>query len=49
MKKNLSIKDVWTSYESAYHKGKDNVKDPKFFAKFKNEVISKKIIGARNR
>ncbi|MES2060195.1 MAG: bifunctional DNA-formamidopyrimidine glycosylase/DNA-(apurinic or apyrimidinic site) lyase [Patescibacteria group bacterium] len=45
--KGLSIKDVWTSYGSAYHAGKDNIKDPKFFAQFKKEVVGKKIIGSK--
>ena len=38
----LQVVSVWTDYESAYHAGKDNIKDPKFFAKF-----SRKISGAR--
>ncbi len=45
--KGLTIKNVWTSYNSPYHTGKDNIKDPKFFSYFKKEVLGKKIIGAR--
>jgi len=33
------IMDVWTDYGSAYHMGKDNIKDPKFFSVFKKEVV----------
>lgn len=47
--KGLAIKDVWTSYNSSYHSGKDNIKDPKFFSKFKKDVIGKKIIVAKRR
>ena len=39
--KGLRIENVWTDYDSAYHKGKDNIKDPKFFRDF-----SKKVTGA---
>ena len=38
----LRIVSVWTDYNSAYHKGSDNIKDPKFFESFK-----RKISGAR--
>src|SRR3990167_6194406 len=47
--KGLVIKDVWTNYKSPYHKGKDNIKDPKFFRKFKKKIIGKKIIDAERR
>lgn len=47
--KGLRIKDVWTNYKSPHHKGKDNIKDPKFFREFKKEVIGKKILGAERR
>src|SRR3989344_693580 len=47
--KGLVIKDVWTNYRSPYHKGKDNIKNPRFFRKFKKEVVGKKIIGAERR
>ncbi|MDO8590764.1 MAG: DNA-formamidopyrimidine glycosylase family protein, partial [bacterium] len=38
----LRIKTVWTSYNSPSHRGKDNIKDPKFFRRF-----ARKISGAR--
>ncbi len=44
--KGLSIRDVWTDYNSSFHAGKDNIKNPKYFKKFKREVVGKKIIGA---
>lgn len=42
--KGKSIIDVWTDYKSSYHSGKDNIKDPAFFKKFKKEIVEKKII-----
>ncbi len=47
--KGLSIRDVWTSYGGIYHVGKDNIKDVEFFARFKKNVIGKKIKGAERR
>ncbi|HEY4512727.1 MAG TPA: bifunctional DNA-formamidopyrimidine glycosylase/DNA-(apurinic or apyrimidinic site) lyase [Candidatus Paceibacterota bacterium] len=45
--KGLKITAVWTNYNSAYHIGKDNIKNPKYFEYFKKEIVGKKIIGAR--
>jgi len=45
----LSVRDVWTGYKSAYHTGKDNIKDPKYFKFFKKEIIGKKIEKASRR
>ena len=42
--KGKQILDVWTDYNSSYHKGKNNIKNPEFFKKFKKEVSNKKII-----
>ena len=42
----LTISDVWTNYNSSFHAGKDNIKNPKYFKKFRKEIIGKKIIGA---
>lgn len=39
----LSIKNVWTSYNSVFHAGKDNIKNPKYFLFFKKNVIGTKI------
>lgn len=47
--KGRKIVDVWTSYKSAYHANKDNIKDPKFFISFKKAVIGRKILNAERR
>lgn len=39
----LKIISVWTNYNSPYFKGKENIKDPNYFKKFKKEVIGQKI------
>ncbi|HRH25822.1 MAG TPA: DNA-formamidopyrimidine glycosylase [Parcubacteria group bacterium] len=43
------IVSVSTVYKSAYHKDKDNIKDPKFFKLFKSKVIGQKILRAERR
>ena len=43
------ITGVETSYKSDYHKGKDNIKDPKFFKDFKKRVVGKRILEAKRR
>ncbi len=45
----LKITDVWTSYRSISHVGKDNVKDKTFFTSFKKKIVGKKITGASRR
>jgi len=45
----LSIQDVWTDYGGSFHKGKQNIKDATYFARFKKEVIGKKIVSASRR
>ncbi len=47
--KGLIIEDVWTIYNSSYHAGKDNIKNPEFFKKFKHIVVGKKIKNASRR
>lgn len=47
--KGLVIKDIWTSYNSLYHKGDDNIKDPKYFLYFKKNVVGTKIGKAHRR
>lgn len=44
--KGLKIVDVWTSYKSSFHKGKDNIKNPSYFERFKKEIVGTKIAGA---
>src|SRR3989344_2142523 len=45
----LVIKDVWSDYNSAFHRGKNNIKDRKYFEKFKKAVIGKKFLSAERR
>ena len=47
--RDLIIKDVWTDYYSEFHVGKPNIKDKKFFRKFRVAVIGKKILSASRR
>jgi formamidopyrimidine-DNA glycosylase len=45
----LVINDVWTSYDSKFHYGKEDIKDPKYFSKFKKSVVGTKIRLAERR
>ena len=47
--KGRRILDIQTSYRSPHHAGKDNIKNPKFFALFKRRVKRKKILKAERR
>lgn len=47
--KGRKIVDVKTTYNSPFYKGKEDIKNPKFFALFKKEVKGKKIIKAERR
>lgn len=47
--KGKKIVSVSTTYKSAYHAGKDNIKNPKFFSKFKKLVLGQKILNAERR
>lgn len=47
--KGRKILSVSTSYKSAHHAGKDNIKDPRFFKIFKDKVTGKKILKAERR
>ncbi len=47
--KGRRILDVWTDYNSPFYIGKDNVKNPLFFKKFKKEISGQKILRARRR
>lgn len=44
--KGLIITDVWTSYNSPSHRGKDNIKNPKYFSIFKRSIVGGKITEA---
>ena len=39
------ITDAWSGYDSPHYHGKKQIKDPKYFRKFKKEIVGKKIIG----
>jgi formamidopyrimidine-DNA glycosylase len=41
---NKKIVDVWSDYKSDHYLGKESIKDPSYFKKFKKEIIGKKII-----
>ncbi len=43
------IVGVSTDYKSAYHKNKDNIKDPKYFKYFKDMVVGQNILKAERR
>jgi formamidopyrimidine-DNA glycosylase len=43
------IVEVRTTYKSSLHNGKDNIKDPKFFKKFKKLAVGTKILKAERR
>lgn len=45
----LSIVDIWTDYKSPHYKGKNNIKDAKFFKKFRALCVGKKIISVNRR
>jgi formamidopyrimidine-DNA glycosylase len=45
----LVIDDVWSSYDSSFHDGKDNIKNLKYFDKFKKAVVGKKFVGAERK
>ncbi|MDP3996597.1 MAG: bifunctional DNA-formamidopyrimidine glycosylase/DNA-(apurinic or apyrimidinic site) lyase [bacterium] len=47
--KDLRIKRVWSSYNSVFHKGKNNIKNIVYFETFKNTVSNKKILRVRRR
>jgi formamidopyrimidine-DNA glycosylase len=42
----LTITDVWTDYNSLFHAGKNNIKNPEYFSHFKKDVIGAKIKSA---
>jgi len=42
----LKIVNVWTDYNSTFHKGKDSIKDPVYFKYFKKNVVGTKIVSA---
>ncbi|MFA5935137.1 MAG: bifunctional DNA-formamidopyrimidine glycosylase/DNA-(apurinic or apyrimidinic site) lyase [Candidatus Paceibacterota bacterium] len=47
--KNLSILDVWTDYDSVFHKNKENIKDKIYFKFFRQQLLNKKILFVERR
>ncbi|MBU6390275.1 bifunctional DNA-formamidopyrimidine glycosylase/DNA-(apurinic or apyrimidinic site) lyase [Patescibacteria group bacterium] len=47
--RSLRILNVWSSYNSSFHDGKNNIKNIKYFARFKKAVVGKRILGAERR
>lgn len=47
--KGLVITDVWTDYNSAFHKNADNIKDQKYFALMKKRIIGQTVMNASRR
>lgn len=45
----LKITAVWTDYGSAFHTGKDSIKDPAYFRYFKKSIIGRKIVSVSRR
>lgn len=43
------ILSVWTNYASTYYFGKENIKDPNYFKKFKREIINHKVVAVWRR
>ncbi len=47
--KNKSIRDVWSSYDSDFHAGKNNIKNVLYFKKFRAAVVGAKFVRAERR
>ncbi|MEI8174375.1 MAG: DNA-formamidopyrimidine glycosylase [bacterium] len=45
----LTVKDVWTSYDSPYFHGSDSIKDPTYFKYFKKTIKNQKIKSVNRR
>ncbi|MDP2593580.1 MAG: bifunctional DNA-formamidopyrimidine glycosylase/DNA-(apurinic or apyrimidinic site) lyase [bacterium] len=45
----FTIRGVWSSYNSVFHKGKNNIKNIVYFETFKKAIIGKKILRVRRR
>lgn len=41
----LKILDAWTDYNSSFYKGKEDIKNKKYFPIFKKQIIGRKILG----
>lgn len=47
--KGFTITAVWTDYQSSYHDGKDNIKNPDFFKSFKKQIAGASIVVSTRR
>ena len=47
--KGRTIADVFTTYDSHFYRGKDEIKNPEYFKKFRQTVKGRKILGAERR
>jgi len=47
--KGHTIKEVWTDYNSPFHVGKDNIKNPLYFKKFTKQIVGQKVIDVSRR
>lgn len=47
--KGLVIRDVWTDYGGIIHRGKNHIKNTKYFEDFRRKIIGKKILGSTRR
>lgn len=47
--KGKKIVDVWNDYKSPYFKNREEIKNPKFYTKFKKLVVGQKILKAERR
>lgn len=45
----LTIIDAWSDYNSHHHKGADNIKDIRYFATFRKNIIGAKVVSADRR
>lgn len=45
----LTIKDVWSDYDSKHYKGKDNIKDTAYFKRFRKEVSGEVIVAVERK
>lgn len=47
--RDLKILDVWSDYDSVHFYGKENIKDPKYFKKFRENLVGEKILNAERK
>jgi len=45
----LKIVSVWSAYESPHYIGKENIKDKKYFIRFKKNILNSPVLGAERK